>query len=260
MSKTTHIPISKPWHNWHIYSRWSAWSVWTALLDIIFPTQCIGCETYDDYLCKTCKKQLLPHPEQCLLCHTRSPAYQLCPTCTKESPLEGIVVWFQYTGLMKQLILSLKFYQRSHIAAFLAQRISNLLMTHPYIAPHIAAQTVVTTYVPSHWIRKHFVKWYNQSELLASHIATQLGIPFKHLTTRTRYTRSQTSLNRKQRLSNLIWVFWTSHTDTLNWDETILIIDDITTTGSTLTHVAKQIKSIYPDVQIWWVVVGRHWV
>jgi len=40
--------------------------------------------------------------------------------------------------------------------------------------------------------------------------------------------------------------------------QTILLIDDVTTTGATLNELAGMIKQYYPHIHIWGVVVARH--
>jgi len=64
-------------------------------------------------------------------------------------------------------------------------------------------QEVVVTYVPSHWRRRRITKGYNQSELLAQALAAKLNLPFQHIVRKSRYTKSQTQLDRDQRRSNV---------------------------------------------------------
>ncbi len=233
------------------------------LLDFLFPPRCVWCDQQGEYLCNTCKKDLKPHSEMCPICQSASPDYQVCLGCRasdEDFPLEGIVIWFSYAETIKKLILALKFGHRSHIAWFLSQRLSLLIQSHPQLSQAMQSQKLLLTYVPSHWIRKYRVKGYNQSELLAQELGVLLDTPVARLTRRVKYTRSQTKLNRKKRLSNLIWVFGSQQERDIAWDETILIVDDITTTWSTLIHVAHQIKEKHPTVKVWGVVVGRHGV
>jgi predicted amidophosphoribosyltransferase len=39
--------------------------------------------------------------------------------------------------------------------------------------------------------------------------------------------------------------------------KTLILVDDITTTGATMNEIAKLIKHKYPKISIWWVVLGR---
>jgi len=234
-----------------------------ALLEFLYPPVCVGCDAAGEYLCRECKKGLRPHSEMCPVCQSASPDYQVCVGCraSEEFPLEGIVIGFSYTDELKKLILALKFGHRSHVSGFLAERLSLLVQSHPQLSDALQSGKLVVTRVPSHWIRKYRVKGYNQSELLATDLAESLDVSVVWLTRRVRYTRSQTKLNRKKRLKNLIGAFGTVSTDAeLKWDEIVLIVDDITTTWSTLVQVAHSISQKHPTVKVWGAVVGRHGV
>jgi len=112
--------------------------------------------------------------------------------------------------------------------------------------------------VPSHRWRKFFYKGYNQSELLAKNIADRLSIPCLPVVKKSRYTRSQTKLSRNQRLKNLRGSFVVTNECDRKSYQTIVIIDDIVTTGSTLNEIAAVIKKQYPQKVIWGWVAGRH--
>ena len=270
------------------------------LLDRIFPPICFSCEQEGEYLCSACRKDLKPHPELCPFCHRVSPHYKTCLNCRSTYPaLEWIIVTFQYTGVLKQLIRQLKYGHRTHLAWFLADRLALLLQTH-LIYQHVLPplwkgglgrdlwpsthnSNLIISFVPSHRSRKYFVKGYNQSELLAQHIGQGLWVSCKGLRCKKKRTRSQAKLSKQKRLSNLSNAFQLlqrkkSQTNVppdkgegthdsgegfceltlLQWDETIIIVDDVTTTGSTLYELADTLKQTYPQAIIWWLVIGRH--
>ena len=65
-----------------------------------------------------------------------------------------------------------------------------------------------------------------------------------------KHTRRQTGLERKERLRNLENTFMLIDGAPIQGNETILIVDDITTTGSTINELAKTIKARYPKIRI----------
>ena len=65
-----------------------------------------------------------------------------------------------------------------------------------------------------------------------------------------RHTKTQASLNRNSRLHNLKNTFSLTKNPQLQGNETLLIIDDITTTGSTINELAKLIQHHYPNIKI----------
>jgi len=227
-------------------------------LNKVFPTKCVGCSKLWTYLCQDCKKQLVSHFEICPVCHSYSKYFFVCPKCKNENIYyEWIIIWFRYTWIIKKLVLNLKYFHLYDQAWFLWEILKNHILANPFLKTSINQKNLVVSYVPSHWFRKYFVKWYNQSELLAQKISEILSVPLFQICKKTKYTRSQTKLNRKQRLKNLLWVFEISKTR-LKWNETLLIIDDITTTWATINELAKTIKIKFPNVKIWGLVLGRN--
>ena len=257
------------------------------MLRYLFPSYCLSCEEIWPFLCIACKKDLKPHPELCPFCHRVSPHYTTCLNCL---PLyrhtSGIIIGFQYTWILKQLIWKLKYNHRRQVAPFLAERLALLAQTHPNLSKALHEKNLIITRVPSHRYRKRFVKGYNQSQLLAEHVADQLEVPCISFLKKVKHTRSQAKLSRKKRLANLVNAFSIKennrHSRTLGalrakrvgrpkryqesppitvhltWNETILIIDDITTTWSTINELAETIKRKSPKTTVWWLVIWRH--
>lgn len=237
-------------------------SIYKQAIHLCFPPVCVGCEEEWALLCKTCKKEILTHPEICPLCHGVSHNYAVCFSCKQSNKtIEGIIIAFQYTGVVKRLIRLLKYNHHAYISDFLAQRLTLLIQTHPPLMEAIHNKNALISRVPSHWRRKHIIKGYNQSELLAKAVAKQLNTPCIRLWKKTRHTRSQTKLTRQQRRTNLIDAFipYDKKDSCVTYTgKHIIIIDDITTTGTTLLSLANILKNEYPDTYIWWCVVWRH--
>lgn len=227
---------------------------------MLFPRACCWCGKIWSYLCFKCKKQLLPHPEICPVCHTESSGFKTCATCILEERtfLDGLLIGFAYQKLLKKLILKLKFHHKKDIALFLAERGSLLVQTNPYLANVLVKGQLYLSFVPSHRYRKYFQKGYNQSELLAKSLSELLKVPLISTFKKTRATISQVKLNRAERLKNLNSAFILSDSQRLPEWATLLLVDDVTTTGATLNELAKTVKSYRPDLQVWWLVLARH--
>jgi len=83
---------------------------------------------------------------------------------------------------------------------------------------------------------------YNQSALLASSISRSLHIEVKPRSlSRVKGTRSQVGLNSKERQDNVLDAFKADSNE--NRNKSILLIDDIATTGSTLNECARALKN-----------------
>lgn len=224
------------------------------VINFFFPRTCINCRMPGDYLCKSCKKLLTPHPEICPYCHRFSPDYQTCLNCKTDRShyLEWLIVGFSYQDLVKKLILQLKYYHKHDVAEFLIDRLALAISTNRTLPDKFKI-----SYVPSHRFRHYCIKGYNQSKVLAQRLSEKIWLPRIYVAKKTRSTHTQAGLNRSQRLSNLENAFQMD-TQKIQESDTILIIDDVTTTWSTINELARTIKSQFPKVKIRWAVLARN--
>lgn len=224
----------------------------------LFPAYCMWCNKVWSYLCVKCKQSLDVHPESCPWCHRYASHFHVCETCQSEYwPLQWVLIWFQYSWLLKKLVLKLKYYHIRAIADYFAKKLSYHILAHPQLSKAYHDRKLIITYTPSHRWRKHMVKGYNQSELLARHLWQILDTPVFTKIWKQKRTQSQTELSRQQRLSNLENAF-ISQSSPLLLNKTILIVDDITTTWSTIREAARVIQRVNPTSSFRWVVVWRH--
>lgn len=228
------------------------------IIDFLFPKVCIGCYSRGDYLCASCKKTLEPHQEICPVTHRFSPDFAVHIDSWRDVAYQWIAIGFAYNDLLKKLILQLKYYHRYDVASFLIDRLVLVIQINQILQRLFRAKRVIITSIPTHRYRKYFVKGYNQSELLASGVADKLWLQYLSLLRKNKHTRIQAFLSRQQRLKNLEGVFSVRPHIHLAWDECVVIVDDITTTGSTINEIAKELKRTYPLLTIWGVVIGRH--
>ena len=115
--------------------------------------------------------------------------------------------------------------------------------------------------VPLHWTR-HLRRGYNQAEILARAIARELSasapreVAFApRLLRRTRFTRTQTRMTISEKTLNVSGAFAVRKSAFKNGVERtiqhILLVDDVFTTGSTLTECHDALRKVFgPDVRI----------
>ncbi len=83
---------------------------------------------------------------------------------------------------------------------------------------------------------------FNQSLLLARHLGRQWQIPVLiNVLQRTRFTRPQTSLTKRERIKNLRRCFAVA-TPSIIAGKTLLVVDDVFTTGTTVNECAKTLR------------------
>lgn len=149
------------------------------------------------------------------------------------------VTIFGYNNSLKKIIANLKYYD----ATFLSKKFAKLLVEK--IAPNAKNYDLIIA-VPLHRKRLRTRK-YNQSILLCKTIKRD----FPHLKfypdflIRTKFSKTQTALNKKEREKNLENIFKINqkYIDLIK-GKNILLIDDVITTGATLNNCAKVLKNV----------------
>ena len=132
---------------------------------------------------------------------------------------------------MKEIIHALKYERRRSISAPLGA-----LMRATGARVLEGADLVVP--VPLH-PRREFQRGFNQAQDLASH----LGLPVVPLLKRVVHTRSQIELPKDHRRANVKGAFALVPSYTLQVPGVVVLVDDVSTTGSTLDACARVLKS-----------------
>ncbi|MDQ7093048.1 ComF family protein [Desulfosporosinus sp. PR] len=199
---------------------------------------CVLCSGKHGPICPDCTREYL-HPElgRCLRCGKLIvPEKVLCLDCEigkGPKQLERVAVWGHYSGGLKRFIRELKF--ASTPLHF--QRIARPL-TDWAIKALPAVDGVVA--VPMHPARLA-ERGFNQAEVIASLLHWELGLPIFQGLERVKLTPPQVALSRRERLSNLKGAFALRKPDSFQGRE-VWIVDDVTTTGSTLEAVAEVLR------------------
>lgn len=245
------------------------------LIDLLFPRLCSGCKTVWSYLCKACKHQLKPHPEICPITHKDSSWYAVRQDLlTIPNPLDWCIVLFRFEPLIKKLILWLKYRHRRDISGFLGERLALALQSHEILSNRLLHSSqwqftiqnskFIISFVPSHRIRRHITKWYNQSKLLAKEFSQSLERSSLRgrvgrviqICSKTKHTHSQVGMSKEQRKSNLTDAFEVI-APIPAWS-TIIIVDDVLTSWATMIEMAQTIKKSQPDCQVWGLCIARN--
>ena len=215
-----------------------------ALLGLFFPTRavCLNCGDPSglerEWLCERCRMRLAP---------------RLHTACDDDWPEDGISqAWFSlyYERPVSRLIRQYKYNCVYRLAPFLIEQMEPVLEG---IAPNDYDCVVP---VPLHKKRLRD-RGFNQSEILARHIAERTGIPINTALIRKRNTRKQAKLSAKHRRRNLEGAFAaTASFEGLR----VLLVDDVLTTGSTLNNCARVLRQAgAADVQAVTLAGSRHY-
>ncbi|MCC7433583.1 MAG: ComF family protein [Methanoregulaceae archaeon] len=180
-------------------------------LAIFYPTKCALCaRSGEAVICERCAAEMEPLPDE--------------PSLT-EGPLTRRVAYLDYTGRAAQAVRRLKYDRVTSHAALMSRQMAEL-------AERTGVDQVdAVVPVPIHWSRR-CLRGFNQAELLAEAFPeVQLG-----LLRRIRPTRPQVGLSTDERLNNLQGAFLA---DDRVKDQSILLLDDVTTSGGTALECAR---------------------
>lgn len=192
--------------------------------------------------CPACGRQL---GAQCGICQDCLAI--LTPTIESHSPLSKtavphLITLGRHTGKIRRLVRALKFEGARDLAQPLAQK----------LAAHVPQQwqVVAVVAVPLHPKRQR-QRGYNQAELLARGIARELDVPYLPLLKRTRHTAQQAKQRGQNRRDNVAAAF-TINPQSAKPEGTVLLIDDVCTTGATL----QECRTVLEQAGIWGLCYG----
>jgi len=198
-------------------------------------------------LCQGCQQDLSTDYTACARCALPLPAmgYDLvCGHCQAQAPhYRKAYSYAVYAPPLDRMIQQLKFQQKLHYARLLGS-----LMAKDIAKRHLDVPDLLIP-VPLHNQRLR-ERGYNQALELARPIAKELGVPLDiYSCKRSRATQEQSSLHARQRGSNVRGAFEVSG---ILRGRSITIIDDVMTTGSTVSELAKQIlQAGAVSVDVW---------
>ncbi|MBE6824788.1 MAG: ComF family protein [Ruminococcaceae bacterium] len=174
-----------------------------------------------------------------------------CDRCKSDIPKVGIsqgvmggyrcAAPLHYHGSFRRAILGFKFFDKKQYANQFAQLMEKEVersfpdMIFDYI-----------TYVPM-YKKDEKKRGYNQSELLAKELSNQMGIPYVKTLSKPKKTPHQRNLNANQRRKNLKGAFKLIDKSIVE-NKSILLLDDIVTTGTTLGECSKTLQKANPSM------------
>ena len=216
-----------------------------AAASLLYPpvcTLCGGRTRAGEYLCEQCEAKAMrivaPFCQRC------SEPFEgaittafTCANCTHRTIyFDAAVAAYRGRGIVRQIIHDFKYGHQVHLrhlvarwlfAAFNDERLSG--RRFDIIVP-----------VPLHPTRRR-ERGFNQASLIAGLLSARIAIPCKAVLERVRYTTTQTALDRAERIENLRNAFRLRKNGDVRGLH-VLLIDDVLTTGSTLSECARVLK------------------
>ncbi|MDD5031740.1 MAG: ComF family protein [Patescibacteria group bacterium] len=250
-----------------------------SILDLIFPIECLGCGTEGVWLCKNCFRQLpLQNEQYCLNCKKPNEFGQFCQDCASAYALDGVWIAGNYENkIIASLIKNLKYHFAKDLAEILGQflilflrnlinkgrisktdlgtgldeeKIKKIRQTPEII---FALKNCLLVPVPLHPRRERW-RGFNQVSAIAKTVTAHFNLELSTDLIRVKHRTPQAKLSEKERKKNIKDCFAWTKADLAN--RRVIIVDDVTTTGSTLNECAKILKQAGAS-EVWGLVVAK---
>jgi ComF family protein len=219
--------------------------IFSAAASLLYPATCVVCSadvSGSEYLCADCRRRA-PRivPPFCAKCSEPFPgaitqAFS-CANCEHRTlHFDCAVAVYRSRGLVRKVLHQFKYGGQRHlrypIASWLAESLSD---------PRLRGRHFdLIVPVPLHPARER-ERGFNQAALLAELIAVPAAVPSRPVLQRIRYTTTQTAYDRAERMENLHGAFRLRKNRDVRGLR-VLLIDDVLTTGSTLSECARVLR------------------
>ena len=219
------------------------------LINFVYPPQCHVCScklgSDDRFVCRKCISELP---------RTGFHRMEMNPM---EERVAGLFPFEKATGLffytkgspLATLIQDMKYRSFPDIGVFLG----NLAVKELFSTGFFSDIEYVVP-VPMHWLKKAR-RGFNQSEKIAQGIAENTSLTFCNALRMTRMHKTQTKMSRTQRLKNTDNLFGIKKGPDLT-GKGILLVDDVCTTGATISAASSTLTSFYPSIRLYILTIG----
>lgn len=191
------------------------------ILDMVYPNRCPFCDNYipfDEYYCTDCRERLSPPPEY-----------------DDYANIDGFAAVTVYDDYSIPFIDKIKKESNGYALSAAAFMIFQSLASEKLLNA-----VDIITYVPMRR-RDKLRRGYNQTAIIARELGQLADKPCKPLLKKVRDTSQQKTLGAADRRKNVKDAFaYRSSRDISG--KTVLVIDDVCTTGSTLNEAAEKLK------------------
>ncbi|HEY4475694.1 MAG TPA: ComF family protein [Candidatus Paceibacterota bacterium] len=220
------------------------------VLGLLLPQKCLKCGAPGKAFCSDCQRASYKAGGQCLICGFRNGTGGFCPPCRKSSSasLEKVLWAGRYDGALKGAVWELKYKNRKTLAEPLARM---LFQKFSEIFPDFKNGEFLAIPIPLHKSKLR-QRGFNQAGLLAKEFSRLSNIRLlTNSLLKIKETPAQVEAkNKEERIKNLEGAFVVNlplHNPLLIKEgemgvTTIILIDDIATTGATLIHAANALK------------------
>ena len=213
-----------------------------AVAETLWPTRCAICDEPGELLCERCRSELpfIDLWRACPICgapwgHTQCTEcnpVMLAATGRKAVAFSSLASPFELTESSRRIAVVYKDGGEQRLATEMARYMAR------YLSPEIASEVTGVTFVPASR-KARARRGFDHAELLAQEVALVIGRPVIPLLSPPR-AHDQRALSRRARMRNMAHAV--STLPGASAPESILLIDDVCTTGATLFAACDAIR------------------
>lgn len=226
------------------------------ILNFFFPKRCLGCGRIGKYFCENCKSSIktIAHNEAiCPMCEKPAIDGATHPRCQTRYSLDGLTSFYRYNGIIRAAVKMLKYrlvtdLAKEFIGLIPSESLNQIaLVCHSHPSERLGINSSgnpVFIPIPLHASR-YRDRGFNQAEVLGKTLAKRFGIALcSTILFRTRATTPQVEMkDREKRLKNMEKVFSVTQATKIQYtNNTVILFDDVFTTGATMRAAANVLK------------------
>jgi ComF family protein len=230
-------------------NRGNKMGIFVKFLELVYPPRCSLCQAFLTdgkggviHFCDACLNSLVKiSSPRCPVCGipfvSKVEEDHLCGECLKKRPyFDALAAPYLYEGGIMHAIHQVKYQGKTHIA----ESLGGLLA--PFARERFGeTKGFLMMPVPLH-PRRLRERGFNQSLVLAGSVGPVLGTRLDFMSLRrVKYTQPQTGLKRDERQRNVKGAFGIGGSPDMK-GKTVILVDDVATTGNTLNECARVLK------------------
>jgi ComF family protein len=197
--------------------------IWNYILDFVWPKKCLGCNKEGSFCCPNCLGTLKTLDiDYQAWDHQDDFYFDSCLVCLDyHNPLtQNLIKTFKYQYLqnINKILVNI-----------LAQQLAKLNL-----------ENIIITNIPLHKKKKR-QRGFDQTEVLAKNLSKKINVPYLNLLKRNKFTKAQAQLSKAERQKNVSDAFVVNNIN-FETNKSIILIDDVATTGATLNQAAKVLR------------------
>ncbi len=227
------------------------------ILDVVFPARCVGCGEEGHYICRRCEGFISEVALICPLCQQSSLTGERHENCVSRYGLEGLASMWEYEGVIKSLLHSIKYNGITHAVAETVQSAyvsmaRDTARFKPFLS-YLLSQDTYITYVPM-FKKKEKFRGFNQAAVFAREIAKIAGQNIVSLLEKIADTKPQVDLTKEERLHSVNDVFRIKSGSQV--PKQVILVDDVWTTGATMKECSRVLRKAGAQ-EVWGFAIAR---